>query len=631
MNYICLTARIFNKVNGATAGAAILFSERYLLTCSHVVLLSLGLKLNTQEKPEDLIELEFPCLDAIDKNDRFLRRYKAKVIIWYPTVSKIRDLKDIVVLELVNDNPKVVDRYIKLKAVNISSLIGRSVSAFGFPAGNNDGELAKGKIRGVTSNGLIQIDGETITGSRIQPGFSGTAIIDDKSQLLLGIAKRENARNPDSKVALMIPTSLLLRAWKPLEEYCEDDRIKELFDILRLEKSKEISINDLLDGLYNRILREKSDLKQLKDNDILLKDLEKRLFSLSQYSRDEYTELERFAIDLREIVCKLEPESRLAKKLDVWQKKYIDIKRNLWMTQNQRNSQNKVDIADGFIEVLNENKLLESSKTSEQKKELKTKILLEMAYIPAGNFVIGAPISDENSQDNERPQHAVSVSAFYIGRFPVTQEQWQEVASWNQVERKLDLLPSYFKGRSSKPVEKISWYDAKEFCARLSKKTGKEYRLPIEAEWEYACRSVDDFHTSLSSEFLSKQEEISFIQEWNEKFYQPYGYSNKDLKAIHCCSTSTVEVGGFPINNFGLYDMHGNLWEWCLDNWSESYREYSLNSQLLRNTSRQKVCRGGSWYSTFEACRSASRRYCNRDAKFGDIGFRVVCVLQKES
>ena len=122
------------------------------------------------------------------------------------------------------------------------------------------------------------------------------------------------------------------------------------------------------------------------------------------------------------------------------------------------------------------------------KEDLGNGVTLEMVNIPGGTFTMGAPETEKESRDEERPQHQVTVPPFFMGKYPVTQAQWQAVAAFPQVNRELNPDPSTFKG-SDRPVETISWYDADEFCARLSKATGRDYRLPSESEWEYACRA----------------------------------------------------------------------------------------------------------------------------------------------
>ena len=114
--------------------------------------------------------------------------------------------------------------------------------------------------------------------------------------------------------------------------------------------------------------------------------------------------------------------------------------------------------------------------------------VLPMVYVPQGKFIMGASSQEKGSSDRERPPHRVKVQDFFIGQYPITQAQWRKVARIPQVERELKSNPSHFKG-DHRPVESVSWLEAKEFCARLSAHTGRQYRLPTEAEWEYACRS----------------------------------------------------------------------------------------------------------------------------------------------
>ncbi|NJM62144.1 MAG: formylglycine-generating enzyme family protein [Oscillatoriales cyanobacterium RU_3_3] len=162
-------------------------------------------------------------------------------------------------------------------------------------------------------------------------------------------------------------------------------------------------------------------------------------------------------------------------------------------------------------------------------------ILLEMVYIPGGTFMMGSPNSEAGRDDDESPQHQVTVSAFYAGKYPITQAQWGAVMGDN---------PSYFKGEK-RPVEQVSWYDAVEFCEKLSETTGKTYRLLSEAEWEYACRAgtTTPFHfgETITPELVN--------------------YNGNE----------STDVGSFPPNAFGLYDMHGNVGEWCSDKWLDNY------------------------------------------------------------
>jgi formylglycine-generating enzyme required for sulfatase activity len=224
---------------------------------------------------------------------------------------------------------------------------------------------------------------------------------------------------------------------------------------------------------------------------------------------------------------------------------------------------------------------------------------IEMIPIPSGKFLMG---SSGSNHTFAHPQHYVEVQSFLMSKYSVTQAQWKVVAGWKQVDRELEVDPSRFKG-DDLPVERVSWYDAVEFCARLSASTGRTYRLPTEAEWEYACRAGTEtpfyFGEALTPEL-----------------------ANYD-------SEQTTPVGQFPANAFGLHDMHGNVWEWCQDDWHDNYRGAPADgSAWLTDDERDlsKVLRGGSWLNYPDYCRSAYRNRLARDLRSYFLGFRVVCV-----
>ena len=162
-------------------------------------------------------------------------------------------------------------------------------------------------------------------------------------------------------------------------------------------------------------------------------------------------------------------------------------------------------------------------------------ITLELVRIPGGEFLMGSP--EGEGSDNEKPQHKVTVPEFWMGKYPVTQAQYSAVIGKN---------PSHFKGKNL-PVEQVNWNDAIEFCKRLSRKTGKSYRLPSEAEWEYACRAGTTTRYFFGDDLTQQQ-------------------ANFDLNL-----GKTSPVGTYPANAFGLHDMHGNVWEWCQDYWHGNY------------------------------------------------------------
>ncbi len=241
--------------------------------------------------------------------------------------------------------------------------------------------------------------------------------------------------------------------------------------------------------------------------------------------------------------------------------------------------------------------------------------ILEMVAIPGGTFLMGSPDSEEGRSSNESPQHSVTITPFYMGKFTITQAQWRVVATLPQVHCALKRDPSYFKGENL-PVERISWYEAIEFCERLSQKTGRAYRLPSEAEWEYACRAgtTTPFHFGGTI--------TPDLANYN-------GNSTYNSGATGQYRKKTTPVGNFQVTNaFGLYDMHGTIWEWCADSWHTHYHGAPSNGRVWSNNgdNRYRLVRGGSWSGNPGSCRSASRGIDFPGGRSSRIGFRVVCT-----
>jgi formylglycine-generating enzyme required for sulfatase activity len=250
-------------------------------------------------------------------------------------------------------------------------------------------------------------------------------------------------------------------------------------------------------------------------------------------------------------------------------------------------------------------------------------IQLEMIMIPGGTFMMGSPETEEGSRKNERPQHQVTIKAFCLGKYQVTQAQWKAVAAFPQVNKELKLDPSRFKG-DNRPVEQVSWEDAVEFCDRLSRHTKRQYRLPSEAEWEYACRAgtKTPFHFG---ETITTN--LANYQGTDNEEYKWSGSYGSGPKGVY--REETTAVGSFGVaNNFGLYDMHGNVWEWCQDDWHSDYEGAPTDGSAWlssEESSDRKLLRGGSWSFNPGGCRSAYRSNSNLGNGNGNIGFRVVC------
>jgi formylglycine-generating enzyme required for sulfatase activity len=236
-------------------------------------------------------------------------------------------------------------------------------------------------------------------------------------------------------------------------------------------------------------------------------------------------------------------------------------------------------------------------------------ILGQMVEIPGGSFLMGtdeAEVQRLNQKysievfNRELPIHRVTLQKYFLGKYPVTQEQYQAVMGNN---------PSKFQDNPKNPVEQVSWQDAQAFCQKLRKLTGQDFRLPTEAEWEYACRAG----TQTRYYFGDDESQLGDYAWYDE---------NSDSK--------THSVGHKKPNDWGLYDTHGNVWEWCEDSWHDSYankpENIKNNGSIIWSDSNESyhVLRGGSWYSYSGGCRSADRNRYNADSRYNNFGFRLV-------
>ncbi len=234
---------------------------------------------------------------------------------------------------------------------------------------------------------------------------------------------------------------------------------------------------------------------------------------------------------------------------------------------------------------------------------------LDLVPIAAGSFDMG---SDE--YDTEKPIHRVTVPEFFMGKYPVTQAQWKAVAQLKQKNRKLEADPSHFKG-ADRPVENVSWNDAVEFCDRLSEHTGNHYRLPSEAEWEYACcaGTTTPFHFGATID--------ASIANYDGR--ATYGKGEKGEYR-----RQTTPIGSFPANAWGLFDCHGNVWEFCADNWHDNYKGAPTDGSAWTKggDTESSILRGGSWRGDPEDVRFSQRNYYygSRASHDDDSGFRVV-------
>ncbi|MCB1122686.1 MAG: formylglycine-generating enzyme family protein [Verrucomicrobiae bacterium] len=219
---------------------------------------------------------------------------------------------------------------------------------------------------------------------------------------------------------------------------------------------------------------------------------------------------------------------------------------------------------------------------------------MKLAYIPPGTFTMGSPDSESGRIANETLRQVTFVKGFYCGVTEVTQKQWREVMGTD---------PSFFKG-DERPVENITWHEAQQFCERLSKLENKHYRLPTEAEWEYACRagSVTPYYSGMDAKALD----------------EAVWFSKNSGNQSH-------PVGQKKPNSWGLHDMHGNVSEWCANRAKDDPETFVSESGLVnQEIEAERDHRGGSWGLNANDCRSASRHRNNGDFRYFDLGMRVV-------
>ena len=218
----------------------------------------------------------------------------------------------------------------------------------------------------------------------------------------------------------------------------------------------------------------------------------------------------------------------------------------------------------------------------------------DLLLVEGGEFDMGG--WEENASKFEKPVHRVTVSSFYLGIYPVTQSVWIAV---------MDNNPSEFKG-DRRPVEMVSWEDAKEFVRKLNDMTGKLYRLPSESEWEYAARGG----------VLLEVE--GYVYAGSDKLKQVGWYNENSDRETH-------EVGLKYPNELGLYDLSGNVWEWCQDQWHETYEGAPDDGSAWedRDVGTYRVLRGGGWFYDSRSCRVAYRRYGGPAYRYGNFGFRL--------
>ncbi len=318
-------------------------------------------------------------------------------------------------------------------------------------------------------------------------------------------------------------------------------------------------------------------------------------------------------------------------KINLWQKFLNDYKKNNnyagYAEERIKYWQNYREEASVSAPAVN---ISQQTAVSQQPEKIKiydigNGIKLEMILIPAGSFMMGSPASESGRYDNEQQHQVTLTKDFYIGKYEVTQEQWESVMGNN---------PSYFKNAGkTAPVEQVSWNDCQEYIRKLKEKTGKQFRLPTEAEWEYACRAGSQtaiYTGGLTIKSYYNGPELDAIAWYGGNSevsysggYDASGWKDKQYSFKYA---GTHPVGQKQANAFGLYDMLGNVWEWCED-WYKEYPSSSVTDPIGANSGSGRVLRGGGWLNYAQDCRSAYRSFNDPSSGWDSDGVRLVLPI----
>lgn len=238
---------------------------------------------------------------------------------------------------------------------------------------------------------------------------------------------------------------------------------------------------------------------------------------------------------------------------------------------------------------------------------------IEMVEVKGESFEMGCNEQRRACEEDDLPVHNVYLNDFYIGKYEVTFKQYDLFCENTGREKPDDNN----WGRNNIPVINVNWYDATAFCKWLSEESGKNYKLPTEAEWEYAAKGGVK-----SKGFL-----YAGSNDINEVAWYSADSSKQENDLVHY--DKTQEIGSKQPNELNIFDMSGNVWEWCIDRYDKDFHKHSLIPHP-KGKDYTAVARGGSWYNPATYCISTHRNYDLRDVKDNDLGFRVVCSIERE-
>lgn len=243
-------------------------------------------------------------------------------------------------------------------------------------------------------------------------------------------------------------------------------------------------------------------------------------------------------------------------------------------------------------------------------------VTLDMVRVPGGTFMMGSVGNEDGADEDEPPPREVSVPTFWMGKTVITRSQWNALSHLTQSTQALPTDLESPLELPNRPMESVCWTEAVKYCQWLSQHTERTYQLPSRALWEYACRA------GTTTPFAFGETLTPALANYNGNYAYDQGPKG-DYRQ------QTTDVGSFPPNPFGLYDMHGNVWEWCLDDWHDVHKETSAEASIKKLSGQKKYLKGGAWSCQPANCRSA---YCLKDPlhnRVDDVGFRVVCLSTK--
>jgi formylglycine-generating enzyme required for sulfatase activity len=455
--------------------------------------------------------------------------------------------EDIAVLELVAGADAPADASPAF-LLGLDNFFDRPVRVCGFPEGMDEGDWVEGELNGVIGTGRVQLD--PLLGSRtVAYGFSGAPVWDKRTNTVIGmivsIADRAGGMS-----AYMIPVATLMIPVATLREAARAE----------------------LERQWVRAAQQREDEKQRAEA-AQQEEAEKK----GQRAEAARAELER-----------------------------------QWVQAAQHHEEEKRRAEAAQQEEEKKGQRAEAAGQAEDERRVNFAVFRdapfapELVVIPAGEFWMGSSKEEEGRTGWEAPRHLVTISRrFAIGRYPVTFGEYDRFCEAKQREKPSD----HGWGRARRPVINVSWQDAGAYIAWLSQEARRAYRLPSEAEWEYACRAGTETRYSFGDAITP-----------NDANFAESGVVRSNV------------VGAYPPNPWKLYDMHGNVWEWVEDDWHEDYERAPDDGSARRDEatdprSRRFVVRGGSWFFGSRFCRSANRDRNVFDKRFVDLGFRVARTL----